>query len=167
MDFFYCNDSLPKQLTTNNNLVLLDLPAQLCGRLNTKHNPPKSSVHEFLQCATKEETVKACFQQDSTTCHTADVMTMCTFHLLFWDLFISEGLYPPPHPHSWQDLSPPGSFYVGLHHNNKCNVYEQKANTPDTHADIPTMMLQAVSMTMLHSTQLQMKSAGTCFQNFL
>jgi hypothetical protein len=53
------------------------------------------TVHEFLPCITEKETAKACFQQDDTTCHTANVMTTCTFSPLFGDLIIWEGLWSP------------------------------------------------------------------------
>jgi hypothetical protein len=87
--------------------------------------------------------------------------------MLFGDLIILKALLPHPLA-GWQDLSSWGSFHVGLQDKNRGNVRNQKANMPDTTANIPNVMLQAVSMTrLLHCTQLHMESVAAHFRNSL
>jgi hypothetical protein len=131
-------------------------------------------------------------RRKSTTCHTSRA-TMCGLSLLFRDRIISKGLWPPHSPdlsppdfflwgyikdnayhnnsHS-PDLSPPDFFLWGYikdnaYHNNSRNLDELKTNISNIITDISLMMLQAVTVNMLHHARIWMQHAGAHFQNLL
>jgi hypothetical protein len=71
-----------------------------CRRINSKRYI--DVIHEFLG-----PFAQVCSQQYRATCHTARKI-MCEVSLLFGDVIISKGLWPPRSP----DFSPP-NYYVG------------------------------------------------------
>jgi hypothetical protein len=93
---------------------------------------------------------------------------MCGPSLLFGDPIILKGQWPP----CSLDLTPPNFFlssYIkdSASCNNPQNLNELKTSISSIITDISPIMLEAVSINLLHQVQLYMQHAGEDFHNFL